>query len=322
MPTTQNNPTGALIFTWAKSATSLYEFRANVGRINLVKQPVGGFNLDLAGLGFSPEMVATARLQDYPRIFGAGNFASLGHLGFDVRNNHSTNPSVNGSYTKILNRLTMKFGGEFRAYLNNWHQPNVPAFAFGPRPQFTQQCSGNGCAPVPADQVQGANFAAFLIGAMDGDADATNGQYGTGDFPIALVAKYSGLYTQNDWKVNNRLTLNLGLRWDYAGQLRERYDRLSQFGINSLNITGTGAVIPFPNFDGNGPGRKDDTFADFGPRIGFAYRPVDNTVIRSAYGISYDPVTGTGSGILGFGADGFRALSFSRIRPATGRLRC
>jgi len=321
MPTTQDNPSGALIYTWTQSATSLYEFRANVARINLVKQPVGGFNLDLRGIGFSPEMVATARLGAYPRIFPgpAGNSVSLGHFGFDVRNNHSTNPSVNGSYTKILNRLTMKFGGEFRAYLNNWHQPNVPAFAFAPRTQFTQACSGNGCSPVPADQVQGNSFAAFLIGALDGDADAANGQYGTGDFPIALVAKYAGLYTQNDWKVNKRLTLNLGLRWDFSTSLRERYDRLSQFEFNTPNITGTRGRYTFPNFRGNGPGRKDDSFRDFGPRIGFAYRPFDKTVVRGAYGISYDPITGTGSGILGFGADGFRALAFSRIRPATGQ---
>lgn len=316
LPVTQNNPTGALIYTWTKSATSLYEFRANVSRINLVKQPEGGFDIDLAGLGFSPDMVQTARLQSYPRIFSS--FAPIGHFGFDVRDNHSTNPSVNGSYTRIFNRLTMKVGGEFRIYINNFYQPNVPAFAFTPSPQFTQQCSGNGCAPLPNDRSQGSSFAAFLIGAMDGDADVQNGQYATGDFPIALSAKYTAFYTQNDWKVNSKLTLNLGLRWDYSGSLRERYDRLSQFDVDKLNITGTPGRYTFPNFEGHGPGRKDDSFTDFGPRFGFAYRPMEKTVIRGAYGIVYDPITGTGSGILGFGADGFRALAFSRIRPAAG----
>jgi len=316
MPTTQNNPTGALIYTWTKSATSLFEFRANISRINLVKQPVGGFNVDLAALGFSSDLVRTARYQDYPQIFSS--FASIGHGSFDVRSNHSTNPSANGSYTKILNRLTIKVGGEYRIYMNNFSQPNIPGVAFTPSPQFTTQCSGNGCAPVATTQVQGSSFAAFLIGAMDGNADAANGQYATGDFPIALSAKYGALYTQNDWKVNNRLTINLGLRWDYSGSLRERYDRLSQFDFSKKNITGTPGRYTFPNFEGNGPGRKDDPYTDFGPRIGFAYRPFGKTVIRSAYGISYDPITGTGSGILGFGADGFRALAFSRIRPASG----
>jgi hypothetical protein len=317
MPTTQDNPTGALIYTWTKSATSLFEFRANLSRINLVKRPDEGFNVDLAALGFSPEMVHSAQLADFPTIYT--NIASLGHGAFDVRNNHSTNPSVNGNYTKILSRLTLKFGGEYRTYLNNFQQPNISSFSFSGQPPFTQKCSGNGCAPIPSTQVQGYGLAAFLVGAMDGSADSSNGQYATGDFPIALSAKYAAFYTQNDWKVNNRLTINVGLRWDYSGSLRERYDRLSQFDFSRNNITGTPGRYTFVNFEGNGPGRKDDSWADFGPRVGFAYRPFDKTVIRSAYGIMYDPITGTGSGILGFGADGFRALSFLRIRPATGQ---
>jgi outer membrane receptor protein involved in Fe transport len=318
MPVTQYNPSAAIIHTWTKSPTSLFEFRANVTRINLVKVPEGGFNIDLAALGFSPEMVATARYFDYPRVTGA-NFSNIGHSSFDVRDNRSTNPSVNGSFTKVMNRLTMKFGGEYRIYLNNFSQPNIPSFAFTPNVNFTTRCSGAGCPPVPGNVAQGHSFAGFLTGAMDGAADTANGQYATGDFPIALSSKYLAFYTQSDWKVNSRLTINLGVRWDYGGSLKERYDRLSQFEFDRMNITGTPGRYTFPNFEGNGGGRKDDSYTDFAPRVGFAYRPFDKTVIRSAYGISFDPVTGTGSGILGFGADGFRALSFLRIRPNSGQ---
>lgn len=317
MPVTQNNPSGAIIYTWTKSPTSLFEFRANVTRINLVQKPDEGFKTDLSALGFSADMVRTAQVADFPS-FSVGSYRFLGHSAWTARDNHSTNPSLNGSYTKIMNRVTMKFGGEIRTYVNAFYQPNITSFAFASRPAFTQKCSGNGCAPIAGDQAQGNDLAAFLIGAMDGNADATNGQYGTGDFAIALWSRYIALYTQNDWKVNSRLTLNLGLRWDYGGSLRERHDRLSQFEFDKLNITGTRGRYTFVNYAGNGPGRKDDSYTDFGPRVGFAYRPFDKTVIRSAYGIMYDPVTGTGSGILGFGADGFRALSFLRIRPATG----
>lgn len=319
MPTRQNNPTAALMHTWTLSPTSLVELRANVSRINLQKLPEGGFNTDLSAMGFSPDMVASARYGDYPLINIGSGYASIGHGSFDARDNHSTNPSINGSYTKIFNKFTFKAGGEYRIYMNNFSQPNITSFAFAPTTAFTTQCSGNGCAPVPATVAQGSSLAAFLIGAMDGSADTSNGQYATGDFPIALSAKYAALYTQNDWKVNNRLTINLGIRWDYGGSLRERYDRLSQFDLSARNITGTPGRYTFPNFDGNGAGRKDDSYKDFAPRVGFAYRPFNDMVIRSAYGISYDPVTGTGSGILGFGADGFRALSFLRIRPNSGQ---
>lgn len=318
MPTTQNNPTAALMYVWSVSPTSLLELRANVTRINLQKLPDGGFNTNLSALGFSPDMVATARYNDYPLISLGSGYAPIGHGSFDARNNHSTNPSTNGSFTKIMNKVTLKFGGEYRIYMNNFSQPNITSFAFAPATAMTTQCSGNGCAPVPGTVAQGSPLAAFLVGAMDGSADTASGQYATGDFPIALSAKYAALYTQNDWKVNQRLTLNLGLRWDYSGNLRERYDRLSQFDFSAKNITGTPGQYTFLNFNGNSAGRKNDSYKDFSPRVGFAYRPFADTVIRSAYGISYDPVTGTGSGILGFGADGFRALSFLRIRPNSG----
>jgi len=114
--------------------------------------------------------------------------------------------------------------------------------------------------------VQGSNFASFLIGAMDGAADVANGQYATGDFPIALSAKYAALYTQNDWKVNNRLTINLAC----AGTTPETCASASiaspSFDFNKLNITGTPGRYTFVNFEGNGPGRKDDSWKDFGPR--------------------------------------------------------
>lgn len=318
VPTRQFNPSGALMYVWTVSPHDLLEMRVNVTRINLEKLPDGGFNTDLTGLGFAANMVATAKYNDYPTIAGGTNYSSIGHGSFDLRNNHSTNWSTNASYTKVLNRMTLKFGGEYRIYMNNFSQPNVPSFAFAPVTAFTTRCSGNGCPTVPGTVSQGSALASYLIGAMDGAADTSSGQYATGDFPIALSAKYAAAYAQNDWRVTNNLTLNLGVRWDYGGSLRERYDRLSQFDPNAINITGTRGQYTFPNFHGNGPGRKDDSFKDFAPRVGLAYRPTSNTVIRSAYGISYDPVTGTGSGILGFGADGFRALSFLRIRPASG----
>ncbi|MEK6396778.1 MAG: TonB-dependent receptor, partial [Terriglobus sp.] len=318
VPTRQFNPSGALMYVWTISPRDLLELRANVTRINLQKLPEGGFNTDLNALGFASNMVATARYSDYPTIGGGTNYSSIGHNSFDLRNNHSTNWSTNGSYTKVMNRLTMKIGGEYRIYLNNFSQPNIPSFAFAPVTSFTTRCSGNGCPTVPGNDSQGSALASYLIGVMDGAADTSSGQYATGDFPIALSAKYAAAYIQNDWQATEKLTLNLGARWDYGGSLRERYDRLSQFDPNATNITGTRGQYTFLNMDGYGPGRKDDSFKDFAPRIGFAYRAAQDTVLRGAYGISYDPVTGTGSGILGFGADGFRALSFLRIRPATG----
>ena len=312
LPVTQNNPTGTVTYIWTQSPTSLWEFRGNLTRINLVQKPEAGFNVDLGALGFSRDMVATSFLSAYPQI----SSYPLGYGGFVVRDNHTVNGSVIGSYTKVFSKVTIKFGGEFRQLLNNFYQPNLPGFGFNPLPEFTRECAGNGCAPVPGDRAQGHPLAAFLIGAMDGNQGF--GQYSTGDPAQAYRMRYAAIYTQNDWKISSRLTLNLGLRWDFAGSLHERFDRLSQFEFDKLNITGTRGRYTFSNFQGNGRGRNEPLYRSFGPRVGLAYRPFAKTVIRSGYGISYDPLSGTGSGTLGFGADGYRALAFMRIRPNAG----
>jgi hypothetical protein len=312
MPVTQNNPTATITYLWTQSPTSLWEFRGNVTRINLVEKPEGGFHVNLADLGFAPSMIATSFLADYPQIDGY----PIGHGGFTVRNNHTTNTSATAAYTKVLTKLTVKLGGEYRLLLNNFYQPNLPGFGFTPLTSFTTACSGNGCPPVPGSRAQGSALAAMLIGAMDGNQGF--GEYSTGDPAQAYSMRYYALYSQNTWKANQRLTVNLGLRWDFAGSLYERYNRLSQFEFQEDNITGTPGRYTFSGRDGNGRGRNDPLYRSFGPRVGLAYRPFDKTVIRTGYGICYDPISGTGSGTLGFGADGFRALAFMRVRPDSG----
>jgi hypothetical protein len=144
------------------------------------------------------------------------------------------------------------------------------------------------------------------------------GQFTTGDPRLALRNIYMGYYTQNDWKVTRNLTINLGLRWEYQGPLTERYNRLSQFNPLAKNATGTYGVYEFSALNGNGRGQTDPDYRNWAPRVGFAWRLGSKTVIRSAYGITYDQITGVGSGAQGFGTDGFNSPAYQNIRPASG----
>ena len=124
-------------------------------------------------------------------------------------------------------------------------------------------------------------------------------------------------FVQDDWKVNSRLTLNLGVRWEYNGTLSDKYGNLtntwiSQLGPNSvvpnapLGLPGNyaGFVVP-NNFDTrtwgpvpNGilvsdkslPVREHPPYSNFGPRFGFAYQASGRLVIRGGAGLFYDRV--------------------------------
>ncbi|HWB96683.1 MAG TPA: carboxypeptidase-like regulatory domain-containing protein [Bryobacteraceae bacterium] len=314
-PASQFNWSTTVGHTWTVSSTSIVELRANLTRINLVLQPSSGLNADLAGLGFSQDMINVAPSGAFPRIAVGGAYQQIGIGNFVLRDNHSSNYAFTGSYTKIKGNWTLKFGGEYRPLYTNFYQAFVPSFAFSPN-NFTTQCSGPGCPTLPYNVSQGFVLADLLIGNLNGQVGG--GQFTTGDPRLALRNIYTGFYTQNDWKVSRSLTINLGVRWEYQGPLTERYNRLSQFNGGAKNATGTYGLYEFSGVGGNGRGQTDPDYRNLAPRVGFAWRLNDKTVIRSAYGISYDQITGVGSGAQGFGTDGFGNPAFQNIRPASG----
>jgi hypothetical protein len=93
-----------------------------------------------------------------------------------------------------------------------------------------------------------------------------------------------GAFVQDDYKVSARLTLNLGLRWEYNGVPYEKHDRLAiyDFASNSLLPVGVNGARLYPR-----------QFTNFGPRVGFAYDPFGGgkTVVRGGFGIYYDQPT-------------------------------
>src|SRR5437773_7118946 len=96
------------------------------------------------------------------------------------------------------------------------------------------------------------------------------------------VFTYAG-FVQDDYKATNRLTINMGLRYEYYTADVEKYDRLAQLNINTFQYE-------FANVNGASRGLYTPGKKDFGPRIGLAFRPTASAdfAVRVGYGIFYN----------------------------------
>jgi hypothetical protein len=148
--------------------------------------------------------------------------------------------------------------------------------------------------------------ASFLLGAGDFGFNYTGGPDEINSF------RYYGGYLQDDWKVSHRLTLNLGLRYDYETPWRERFNRItgwdptaqSPLQVAGLNLVGG---LDFPGTNGISRYQFDpDKRTGWQPRLGFAYAVRPSTVLRGGYGLFMGPVIGTGYNGNGVPATGYQ----------------
>jgi hypothetical protein len=132
----------------------------------------------------------------------------------------------------------------------------------------------------------GFDFADFLLGSVQ-QATLRSGGYDT--YPRSNAADG---YFQDEWSVRKNLTLNLGVRYDYAAPFTEKYGRMDNLDV----APGFAAVAPVVA-GGTGPysgqfpaSLVEPDFNKFSPRVGIAYRPgfKRRTVIRSGFSLFYD----------------------------------
>jgi hypothetical protein len=176
-----------------------------------------------------------------------------------------------------------------------------PIFNFSTN--FTQ-----GPDPI-ADANTGNAFASFLLGTGSGVTDSG------GPSKLLLHYWYIGAYLQDDWRVTQKLTLNLGLRYDYFTPLYEivpstddwNFTAASPLQVPGLNLVGgiefpgTSAVPSNTVWNAN-KGR-------LAPRTGFAYAMREDTVLRGGFGLSTAPIDGAGFNQPAMPGTGFQATT-------------
>jgi hypothetical protein len=177
--------------------------------------------------------------------------------------------------TVVRGGHTMKFGGDFRVLRGNNYQMANPSGSF----------SFGGTANPQSTAGTGNTYAAFVLGAVSSASITTYlGQSQKG-------YSASGFF-QDDWRVSRRLTLNLGLRYDFQSppvEANRGNSNFDPFGINPDN--GLPGRVVYAGVD-YGDTALQPYYKDFGPRFGFAYDVfgTGTTVVRGGYSIFYSPI--------------------------------
>jgi len=175
--------------------------------------------------------------------------------------------------TKMKGPHEIRFGFDMvRFHMDQW-QPEVSG---GPRGSITFSGDATGTRGYNSNYLN--QYATFLLGLM------TNIQKSVQLYRYTNREWQFGSFVRDRWQVSRRLTLNLGLRYEYY-PLITRADRGIERWDPGTNLVYMGGVANNPSNVGITTSKKL-----FAPRVGFAYRLTEDTVIRSGYGITYDPL--------------------------------
>ena len=219
--------------------------------------------------------------------------------------------SYNSSLSWVKGRHIFKFGGEQRLFFNNFHQPNPPTGFFHFAQSVTEQVVNGG------NSDQGNSFASLLLGYGDTDSFyAINPS-------VANKSKETAFFFQDDWKITSKLTLNLGLRYEWSTPYNERHDKIqfSDFagdsgitvpidvpGVLSTNSSLLGTTVFAGSDHRNVPVDRNN----WAPRIGFAYAMNPNTVIRGGAGVYYGLNVATNFQFTGTAFGNFSPIRFTK----------
>ncbi len=269
-----------------------------------------GFNLSSLNL---PAAYTSIVAPQFP-VFGLSDTIGTGNGGDSFTQYQPRNVwATLGSVTWQRGRHSIKFGGDWRVLDFNEGQNSAASGTFSFGRTFTQ-----GPNPVVSSSTAGYGVASFLLGAASsGSVIAIN--------PISTQGLYFAAFVQDDWKVSDKLTINIGLRWDTNVGDREKYNRIAYFDPNATSTLGAPAGLP--NLKGNlawiGKGNASNQtatdFKDFGPRFGLAYSFNPKTVLRGGYGIFYVPkiVQANGDGAVEAVRTTPMVATIDNLTPAT-----
>ena len=265
--------------------TLLFNVRGSFNRYVEGSRGIGAGGFDLTTLGFPSSLVSQLPVAGVFGRYEFDNYMSLGNTTFNF--NYTNTFAVHPTVTKIHGAHSFKTGVDMR-WIQYATQNTGNPCRFQNHKDFTRKMFDRD------DPLSGNSIATFLLGTPSAATVDDN------TFPMYRY-KYFAPYLQDDWKVNRRLTLNLGLRWDFNILPNERHNQLNRsFDPNFVNPvdklvdhsqfpqlpTLRGALL-FAGVNGVPRIATDIDWHDIQPRFGFAYLLKSNLVVRGGWGRYY-----------------------------------
>ncbi len=320
---TNNTRQGVFEETHIFSPHVINEFRAGYTRLRTERLQFNASENLSSQLGI-PGVPFTSGNGGLPRfdISGAGGISSFGSATYQPTAEFENVYHFIENVSVIKGRHTMKFGVEWKPIVNfSILQPPTPRGRF--------QFNGNSTRDPNNRGNTGLGFADFSLGLLSN----------------ALVSSFINdtfqqpgyfFYVQDDFKVTKKLTLNIGIRYEYISQPVERRNGEANFNIASgaLDIP-SGRNDPLPaSFFSQVPVNRNaprqlvpQDRNNWGPRVGFAYQLTKKTVIRSGYGIFYSSYEAGPLSIPNMGNNppfyfqsNWPAVSFTVLNPTVSQL--
>src|SRR4051794_9131276 len=314
-PLVRINDNAVADFLTVLSSNTLLDFRFGFARFIQAAYRTSVDNFDATSLGFSQNFSANQRFTYLPPRIGDQSATGNGSNGiyplFGSRNSNSNITNLltfTPSISHVRGRHSLRFGADIRDIRTNVAGGSFlwGAGFFNFTPGFTQ------ANPEVASSTSGSSMASLILGAP------ANGvvQYVP---QLAYRWGYYGFYLQDDVKLTQKLTLNIGVRYDIEGSPDERYNRMNRgwafgqrspiaglvAGANTANCPAcanlTGGLL-FAGANGQPRGAYNTRYGNLQPRVGLAYSITPLTVVRGGFGIFYLPTSEYG-GALGYAAD-------------------
>jgi hypothetical protein len=173
---------------------------------------------------------------------------------------------------------SIQVGAEYMRYINHAFSPGVLSGNYS----FTGTFSS-----LPGVANTGLGVADLLLGVPATTSISTN------NYEFRLVTNYASAYVQDDYKITSKLTVNLGLRWEFDGPPTEVNNQSYSFNPNIIDPnTGKPGGIQYAGISGAPSHFIPDDYKGFLPRAGFAYSFWKNTVFRGGFGMYELPSIG------------------------------